>query len=675
MTRLTFQTKTLRGNKLKSVNSFPAMRNAFTHTIETRTDENDNLFIGYGLVPNIMPHTMQDNYERTEEELLFESAVLENEYLKAEFLPGAGGRLWSLRDKQSGRDLIHENPMFKPGNFAVRNAWVAGGVEWNIGSRGHDAYTLSPLFTAVLEDTDGTPVLRLYEFSRVRAATYQMDFFLPPRSRFLYARMRIVNPQEKTIPMYWWSNIAVRECERQRIVVPAETTFANAYVDDTHHSLRKLRLPFAEGFDCTFPTHHWNSKDHFFNIPENRRKFEAAIFEDGWGIVHASTRLLAGRKLFVWGQAPGGRHWQRRLTSPENPDYLEIQAGLCKTQMECRPMPPKTAWEWLEAYGPIQTRPERIFGAWETAVDEVETTLNTLLPEQELDTLLQRTRESFALKKGTLHSRGSGWGALENLRRRHAGEPPLSPHLDFGEPEKEQLPWIDLLKFGTLPEIPPDTVDPSYLVQDEWFDLLKKSVLGAGCFQWNTWLHLGLCQYYRNDFERAEKSFEHSLSLATTPLGLYAMANLCRITGRKEESATFFAAALRKRPDDLSLAKECFKGILEAEKAELLLPLYSTLPEKNRNCPMLRFLYASALVQLGDWRSAEAILEENGGLDVPDIREGETSFSDLYLSIRRLEARETGTELDPETIPIPFRFDLRMSATKDSRKQEDKNEN
>ena len=79
------------------------MRNAFTHTIETQTEENDNLFIGYGLVPNIMPHTMQDNYERTEEELLFESAVLENEYLKAEFLPEAGGRLWSLRDKQSGR--------------------------------------------------------------------------------------------------------------------------------------------------------------------------------------------------------------------------------------------------------------------------------------------------------------------------------------------------------------------------------------------------------------------------------------------------------------------------------------------------------------------------------------------------------------------------------------------
>ena len=671
MTQLTFEKKTIRGSRLREGNRFPAMRNALTHEIKSRTEEDDNLFLGYGHVPNIMPHTMQDNYGGEEENLQFDSAVLENEFLKAVFLPEAGGRLWSLHDKQSGRDLIYENPVFKPGNFAVRNAWVAGGVEWNIGSRGHDAYTLSPLFTAVLEDTDGTPVLRMYEFSRVRAVTYQMDFFLPGHSRFLFARMRIVNPRRTTVPMYWWSNIAVRECERQRIVVPAESTFANAYADDTHHTLTKLRLPFAEGFDCTFPTNHWNSKDHFFNLPEDRRKFEAAIFEDGFGLVHASTRRLTGRKLFVWGQAPGGRHWQRRLTSPEAPGYLEMQAGLCKTQMECRPMPPESAWEWLEAYGPIRTRPERISGEWKTAVEEVETTLNSILPERELDALLTRTRQTFALKKGDLRSAGSGWGALENLRRRSAGEPSLSSHLDFGEPGEEQLPWIDLLKYGTLPETAPAAVTASYQVQDEWFKLLKKSSEGAGRFQWNTWLHLGLCQYYREDFERAETCFERSLSLSVSSLGLYAMANLCRITGRKEESAAFFTAVLRRCPNDLSLAREGFKGILESGKPELIPELFRSLPEAGRRVPMIRFLHASALARIGDWRGAEAILEENGGLDVPDIREGETSFSDLYVAIRVLESREKGESPDPKTIPVPFRFDLRMSATEEPRRQED----
>ena len=176
---------------------------------------------------------------------------------------------------------------------------------------------------------------------------------------------------------------------------------------------------------------------------------------------------------------------------------------------------------------------------------------------------------------------------------------------------------------------------------------------------------LGLCYYYRKDFVRAEECFEKSLSIAVSPLGLYAMANLYRVTGRMERAAALFAAALRKRPDDISLAKESFKGILEAGQVALLDELFSILPVESQKIPMLRFLHASALVRLGNWRDALAVLEENGGLEVPDIREGETSFSDLYISIRQLEAQEKGIALKPNEIAIPFRFDLRMSTPKD----------
>ncbi len=627
MSRLYLEKKRIRGNKLGEGNHFPAMRNALGQKFESRAGEDDGLFIGYGMLPNIMPHSMQDQYSREEEDLCFDSAVLENGNLKAVFLPGLGGRLWSLQDKRTGRDLIYENPVFRPVNFALRNAWIAGGVEWNIGGRGHGAYTLSPLFTAELEDEDGTPVLRMYEFCRERGVTWQMDFFLPEGSEFLFARMRVVNPRKEVVPMYWWSNIAVREIGRQRVVAPAESTYSNAYEDEKHHPLSKWDLPFAEGFDCTFPKNHELPKDHFFNIPDGRRKFEALISEDGLGLVHASTRRLAGRKLFVWGQSPGGRHWQRRLSSPSAPDYLEIQAGLCKTQMECCPMPPESAWEWLEAYGSLTTRPEEIFSSWDSAVREAESALEAVLPESRLDSMLLRTRETFALKKGRLLFSGSAWGALENLRRLHGNEPPLSAHLDFGEPGAEQEPWIGLLKYGSLPETDPETVFPSYQIQKEWFELLKKSSAGtAGSFQWNTWLHLGLCHYYREDFERAEECFRNSLHLASSPLALYAMANLCRATGRKESSATFFRAVLRKRLYDISLAKECFRGILEAGKAEMILELFPLLPEKSQAVPMLRLLYASALAETGDWRAAQTILEEAGGLTSRTFRKGKPLF-------------------------------------------------
>jgi Domain of unknown function (DUF5107) len=48
-----------------------------------------------------------------------------------------GGRLWSLVHKPTGRELLHRNPNFWPANLALRNAWVAGGVEWNLGTIGH----------------------------------------------------------------------------------------------------------------------------------------------------------------------------------------------------------------------------------------------------------------------------------------------------------------------------------------------------------------------------------------------------------------------------------------------------------------------------------------------------------------------------------------------------------
>ena len=230
----------IRGYAIEKPSDYPSLRNSLTHKITTRVDEDDELFIGYGLMPNPMPFTMPDNYALEESELEFPSIVLENEFLEAVFLPTLGGRLWSLYDKKAKRDLVTRNPVFKPGNFAIRNAWVAGGIEWNIGRRGHDARTSSPLFAARLALPDGTPVLRLYEFCRDRAATYQMEFFLPDGEKFLFARMRIVNPNEYTVPMYHFSNTAVTECADMRIVTPAYTTFANAYVNDSEHALTKL---------------------------------------------------------------------------------------------------------------------------------------------------------------------------------------------------------------------------------------------------------------------------------------------------------------------------------------------------------------------------------------------------------------------------------------------------
>ena len=108
------------------------------------------------------------------------------------------------------------------------NAWFSGGVEWNVGIIGHNPYTTLPLYTAVTQTQTGAPVLRMYEYERVRKVPYQMDFWLEDEDRFLNCRIRVVNESDQVIPMYWWSNIAVPEYEDGGITIPAQKAFTFA---------------------------------------------------------------------------------------------------------------------------------------------------------------------------------------------------------------------------------------------------------------------------------------------------------------------------------------------------------------------------------------------------------------------------------------------------------------
>ena len=80
-------------------------------------------------------------------------------------------RLWSLVHKPSGRELLDVNPVFQLANLAIRNVWFSGVVEWNIGIIGHSPFACSPLFAARVERLDGTPILRMYEWERIRQVT------------------------------------------------------------------------------------------------------------------------------------------------------------------------------------------------------------------------------------------------------------------------------------------------------------------------------------------------------------------------------------------------------------------------------------------------------------------------------------------------------------------------
>ena len=643
MSELRFEKLSLRGHRLGPSSWFPAIRELIEIKLTAKLDEDDGHFIGYGMFKDGMPYTLQDAYDAPEETLSFDAAILENQYLKAVFIPELGGKLWSLYDKENKRDIILENTAFKPCNLAIRNAWLAGGVEFNCGRRGHDAQTCSPRFAAKIQHRD-FPVLRIYEYQRDRGTPFQYDCFLPDGSRFLFIRGRIWNPNDYVVPMYWWSNVALPEVKGSRVVVPASTTFANKYMPGVC-TLIKEELPFGEGFDGTYPTNFPYIQDHFYNIPSSHRPYQCLFYPDGYGYCHVSTRRLHGRKLFVWGQCQGGRNWNRKLLGPGLDNYIEVQAGLAHSQQECLPMPPKTAWEWLEGYGSLKLQPKEVFGEWKQAVENTSRAIDAIMPEAQLDALLKSSHDDIALKKGELVCMGSGWGALEEMRIGRK----FCDHLEFCNMGEEQKAWLELLQKGTMSDEKP----VSYQMGDEWFELLKKGRQSEMIHY-----HLALNYLRREDLERVEQHLMQAGPMEGKPHLLHAMANLRLRQKRKKEALELIFKAAVCSKDDVPFIKETLKTLLHLEAFKQMGELLDMLSPQVRTLPLIKLMQAFSLAHLGDLQKAEEILMEGGGLSVPDIREGEDSTSTLYLYIQSEKARLRGEDFDPSKVKVPFALDL-----------------
>ncbi|HKQ03149.1 MAG TPA: DUF5107 domain-containing protein, partial [Actinomycetes bacterium] len=454
--------------------------------------------IGYGAVPSVLPYLLQDDYSRDLVPQETRVATLENDHLLAVVLLDFGGRLWSLRDKAGGRELLYTNDRIQLANLGLRNAWFPGGVEWNLGTTGHTALTCSPVHAVSLRFPDGTPGLRIYEWERMRDLVYQVDFRLGPRSRRLVVEVTVSNPNAHTVPVYWWSNIAVASSPGVRVVVPSRTAFEFTYAQRR----RRVPVPGPGAADLTYPEQATRTADHFFELDPTTPPWIAAVDQTGTGLLQVSTRRLRGRKLFAWGTSPGGRRWQQFLTGSTQ-SYFEIQGGLTGTQLEHVPLGPGDAWSWSEVYGPVSVPAGAVHGEWAGAVG----CLEPAVAEAQAESRLGRRSGAEEARQGERLHAGSGWGALESLRRESAGERP-SPLIDRLFPRStlgtDQQPWVALLGTGTLPAGPPR----SYVAGTAWSGVLERAPDSAVSL-----LHRGVVRWGAGRRAAAVEAWEAALAL------------------------------------------------------------------------------------------------------------------------------------------------------------------
>ncbi len=624
----------------------------------------EGAWVHQGHVHTMLPYTMQDGYDRNPADAALRMAVLENEHLRAEFAVDLGGRLWSLYSKDEGRELLFRNNVFQPANLALRNAWFSGGVEWNVGIIGHHMHTCSPLFAAHCPNAAGGETLMLWEYERKRGLVFVVRATLA--GDVLLVRVTVENPHDRSTYVYWWSNMAAEQHEDTRILVPAEKYYTYGRNEAGRATAHRTPVP-DYGY---WPAKHSYAYDYFFQIPEDRPKFEGAVRGDGRGFVQFSTDNLIGRKLFVWGtESQGGRTWNRWL-SHDDRYYAETQAGLLHSQMEQRPMAGRTKFEWTEGYAALTGEPTLFQNADNRISSAYTENILTLAGRFDLVNHADAYFEQAGERE--IVSYGSGWGALTEL---YTGET-LSSLVPFpvesiaaDSPEHD---FLALYETGRLPEKSP------VLEEDYAIDYAGGAAGGAILQKleaipeksWYAWLEIGCLYYEAKSFNAAEAAFRKSLAVRENALALTALAKLAAARGKGAEGV-----ALMKRA--LAVGGEYVRLVIDAaaylrahgtpEDADEAIRAGVTAHPGYLGNGRIALLYIQNLVKQGRLDEAEALLLKVP--EVADMREGEVSTSAVWIELYREKiARDENRPADEVSAdevlsrhPVPAAIDFRMS--------------
>ena len=589
-----------------------------------------------GAAANLFPYQPQSHYSRDVQQRSFRTVVLENDVLRAEFLPELGGRLWRLTDKVADRELLCSPDRVQLGNLALRNAWFCGGMEFNIGSRGHVAHTCDPIGAGLVE-TDLGQSLRLWEFDRLREVVIQIDVWLPAESPALYAGVRIINPNPDSTPMYWWTNAAIAQTEDLQILAPGST----GIVTDYGGRLHRIELNGPDGVERTRPAAARDAFDLFFEMPAAPRHWIGTTDSDGLGVAIVSTGRLLGRKLFGWGTNAGGETWQRWL-SPGGGQYCEIQAGLATTQYQHPRMPGHTTWDWVESYGPLSLgRP--VADGHDSAVERATVAIDATWSA---DALAKASGIHGAVADQPVSEvwhAASDWGAVEQIRRVRSG----SAWVDVSrtpfpaEPGSAAGYWVGVLSGRPRPAPDPAVAPSSYVRGADW-----ETALAAAPADWWTEYHLGVMAMARGGERGAEEAathFHRSLSHCRNAWSLLHLGLITLDRGGVDEAAAQLIAAAELLPD-LDVIVVAATALLSAGAPRPARELLDLLPVDSRT-PRTDLLELRCLAMVGDLGELRDRLRQP--LVVPDIREGETALADLW------QLAFPGT-------PVPAELDFRM---------------
>lgn len=627
--------------------------------IEADIEDRFKEYLGFEAAPRFLPYTIQDRYDRncTMEER--QTILLENDILRAVFLPEFGGRLYSLYHKQLERELLFKNPVIQPANLAILDAWIAGGIEWNAGQFGHAFTTCDTLFTGVLTDDDGNEFLRMYEYERCHNIFWHVDIHLPAGSETLNVYVRMVNDRDEDTSAYWWTNIAVPETEKARIYSGTDEVL---YFDLEEQKFGKGQLPVigsAPDIDASYPARFRYASEYFFQTPETEvSPWEACVYPDDFVFYERSSRSLRYRKMFCWGTHQGGQHWKDYLSEKGKGDYIEIQGGLSRTQCHGMVFPAHSEIEFVQCFGAMKTDTSRYYEkCWQEGKELLSDEVSTHISAEDTALLFDELRKYRDHTPERLLTYGSGYGALERIRREKQQERSIPEGFLFPKDSltKEQAPWLQLLETGRYESSGEGCCPVSYMVQPEWKVMLEKSLTEKESDSSEAWLQFGIMLTEEGRYDEAAAVYERLLEKEDQFLACRNLAYIYREQENTEKALALYEKAvnLTDSPDAVLVCLEYLRLLRREKQYDKMWEAYESISAKLKADERIYLEGVFAAL----YTDRLSLVEPAFHREYSNIRESNTDLSFVWNEYHRRKYPEiTDTE---RRYPVPYELDFR----------------
>ena len=304
----------------------------------------------YG-VAHIYPYTLIDDIDAKIKDTTYLTLVLENRYLRITVIPDLGGRVYSVFDKVSQREVFYKNPIVRFAPLAIRGAFFSGGLEFSF-PVAHAPTTCDKVNWDIRDNADGSASVSIGGIEHISRLRWMVTLTLYPDRCAMAQDVYLHNPG--TIPgrYHYWTNASLDANDGTEFIYPFHRARSYEYAGTASWPYARLDLiqadaglPGMEGVPMwpasrlQAPVDFRWQKNMLAQVSIFGRDVEWDYF-GAWqhkvdhGYAHvANRRDVSGMKLWSWGNAPVGVVNQTALTD-DGSLYAETQCGAMETQLD-----------------------------------------------------------------------------------------------------------------------------------------------------------------------------------------------------------------------------------------------------------------------------------------------------------------------------------------------------